>query len=54
MENDLASDGGINVESDVVGCGESKMKSNRAIVKPPIEVTVISQDTNQVENLKRI
>ncbi|KAF3517509.1 hypothetical protein Bca4012_007049 [Brassica carinata] len=54
MENDLASDGGINVESDVVGCGESEMKSNRAIVKPPIEVTVISQDTNQVENLKRI
>ncbi|WZZ08837.1 hypothetical protein YC2023_094758 [Brassica napus] len=27
-KNDLASDGGINVESDVVGCGEREMKSD--------------------------
>lgn len=54
MENDLASDREISVESDVVGAGEIEMKSDRAIVKPPIEVMVISPDTKQVSNLKRI
>ncbi|KAG2318426.1 hypothetical protein Bca52824_011639 [Brassica carinata] len=36
MEDDLASDGGINVESDVLGCGEIEMKSDKTIVKPPL------------------
>ncbi|WZZ14651.1 hypothetical protein YC2023_107740 [Brassica napus] len=54
IENDVASEREISVESDVVGVGEIEMKSGRAIVKPPIEVMVISPDTNQVANLKRI
>ena len=54
MENDLASDIEISVESDEVGAGEIEIKSDKAIVKPPIEVMVISPDTNQVANLKRI
>ncbi|KAG2253428.1 hypothetical protein Bca52824_083564 [Brassica carinata] len=33
MDNDLASDGGINVDNDVLGC-EIEMKSDRTIVKP--------------------
>ncbi|KAL0801053.1 hypothetical protein Bca101_056229 [Brassica carinata] len=36
MDNDLASDGGINVDNDVLGCGEIEMKSDRTIVKPPL------------------
>uniref|UniRef100_M4FJ37 Uncharacterized protein n=1 Tax=Brassica campestris TaxID=3711 RepID=M4FJ37_BRACM len=47
MENDLASDIEISVESDEVGAGEIEIKSDKAIVKPPIEVMVISPDTNQ-------
>ncbi|KAF2572214.1 hypothetical protein F2Q70_00003277 [Brassica cretica] len=41
MENDLASDREISVESDVVGAGEIEIKSDIAIVKPPIEVMCI-------------
>ncbi|CAN6972689.1 unnamed protein product [Brassica rapa subsp. trilocularis] len=47
MENDLASDIEISFESDEVGAGEIEIKSDKAIVKPPIEVMVISPDTNQ-------